>query len=442
MFIRSSGCPWSGLLALLTMATAIGVANPAFAQSYPFNGRPPAAVPGLVEAEDFDDGGYWYGYTDTTPGNWGGAYRWSDVDIEPSSEGGHNVGWIAADEWLVYTVNVAQAGSYVMQLRVASPTGGWTHVYADNSAWEGVGIPNTGGWQSWATVSVPVTLGAGVQRLALYSDIGGYNVSYINDVATGGGSGSGTTVSALTWNIQINDSSEGHARQAMATAMAIGPRPQIVVIEEAYLQHHWVYIDELQRQTGQTWRGVFASHCQSGQWNGGGWCNSTWYQGVGIYTSYDIVSSDSMLFPFADCWTSARAGVRAGINVNGVVLQVFGTHLQTGGCANDIQSRYNSIGWLKTWASWYSAPRIVAGDFNADPDQIASNSGMGPQFVDTWSQVGSGSRFTAFLPNPTMKLDYWFADTSGRAAAQSSEVVTWTGWVSDHFPVRTTFVVR
>jgi endonuclease/exonuclease/phosphatase family metal-dependent hydrolase len=67
---------------------------------------------------------------------------------------------------------------------------------------------------------------------------------------------------------------------------------------------------------------------------------------------------------------------------------------------------------------------------------------MAPQFVDTWSQVGSGSRFTAFLPNPTMKLDYWFADTSGRAAAQSSEVVTWTGWVSDHFPILTTFLVR
>src|SRR4030095_10306361 len=113
---------------------------------------------------------------------------------------------------------------------------------------------------------------AGANRLALYSDTGGYNVNYINVLDSGGGSSSGSTVSALTWNIQINDSSESHARQAMAAAMAGGPRPQIILIEEAYLQHHWVYIDELQRQTGQTWRGVFASHCQSGQWNGG-WCN-------------------------------------------------------------------------------------------------------------------------------------------------------------------------
>jgi endonuclease/exonuclease/phosphatase family metal-dependent hydrolase len=421
------------------MTTVIGVSSPIFAQESPFEGWV-RQIPGVVEAEDFDDGGYWYGYTDTTPGNSGGQYRlWTDVDIEWSpSEGSYNVGWIAPEEWLVYTVNVARAGTYSVQLRVASPSGGWLHVYFDSGVWEGVGVPPTGGWQKWTTISVPVWLPAGANRLALYSDTGGYNVNYINVLDSGGGSSSGSTVSALTWNIQINDSSESHARQAMAAAMAVGPRPQIIVIEEAYLQHHWVYIDELQRQTGQTWRGVFASHCQSGQWNGG-WCNSTWYQGVGIYTTFDIVSSDSMLFPFPDCWTSARVGVRAGINVNGVILQVFGTHLQTGGCTNDSQSRYNSMNWLTWWASNYTTPQIVAGDFNADPDQI--DWGMSP-FVDTWWQVGSGSRFTSFLPNPTMKLDYWFTDASGRAAAQSSEVVTWLGWVSDHYPVRTSFVVR
>jgi endonuclease/exonuclease/phosphatase family metal-dependent hydrolase len=408
----------------------------------PFSGWP-VQVPGLVEAENFDDGGQWVGYADTSWGNYGGAYRWTDVDIEPSSEGGHNVGWIDAGEWLVYTINVAQAGSYSVQLRVASPSGGWMHVAFNNSSnvWSGVGVPNTGWWQTWTTVSIPVWLGAGVQQLSLYSDTGSYNLNYINVVASGGGP-SGSTVSALTWNIQINDGSEWHARQAMAAAMSVWPRPQIVVIQEAWAQHYWVYIDELQRQTGQTWRGVFGTHCQSGQWNGGGWCNSSWYQGVGIFTTFDIVSSDSLLFPFPDCWTSARVGVRAAINVNGVILQVFGTHLQTGGCANDAQSRYNSIGWLKWWASWHSTPQIVAGDFNADPDQIASTWGMAPQFVDTWSVAGSGSRFTAFLPSANMKLDYWFMDAGWRAAPQSSEVLTWMGWVSDHYPIRTTFVVR
>ena len=37
-------------------------------------------------------------------------------------------GWIAAGEWLNYTVSVAAAGSYTAQLKVASPGGGAMHL--------------------------------------------------------------------------------------------------------------------------------------------------------------------------------------------------------------------------------------------------------------------------------------------------------------------------
>ena len=227
----------------------------------------------------------------------------------------------------------------------------------------------------------------------------------------------------------------------MDNLLAIGPRPDVIVIQEAYQGWFNTYIDELQRQTGRVWKGVFATHCQPGAWNGSS-CNSSWYQGVGIFTTYDIVSSSSTFFPFSDCWTSARAGLRAGINVNGTVVQLFTTHLQTGGCTNDVQSRYNSMARLKSWASNYPAPQIVAGDFNADPDQIDTLSGMLPTFVDTWSIVGTGRGFTAFGPSPSMKIDYWFSDTSGRAQPMSSQVIYGTGALSDHYPVQTTFVIR
>ena len=55
---------------------------------------------------------------------------------------------------------------------------------------------------------------------------------------------------------------------------------------------------------------------------------------------------------------------------------------------------------------------------------------------------GSGKGNTAFVPNPSMKLDYLFSDSSGRAYPQSTEVVTYTGAVSDHYPVRTTFRIQ
>jgi len=248
-------------------------------------------------------------------------------------------------------------------------------------------------------------------------------------------------VSVATWNIKINDNSETHARVAMDTLMNIGPRPQVVVIQEAYKAMFNTYIDELQRQTGKTWHGVFATHCQPGAWNGRS-CTTAWYQGVGIFSTYPISNSSSTLFPYADCWTSARAGLRAALSVNGTTLQVITTHLQTGSCTDVKQARFSSMSKLKQWAANYSKPQIVAGDFNADPNQIDTTAGMLPSFVDTWSLVGSGRGFSSFVPSPTMKIDYWFTDAGMRAQPVSTQVFLGAGSRSDHYPVQTTFVVR
>jgi phosphatidylinositol-3-phosphatase len=147
----------------------------------PYRGSP-TGVPGIIQAEDFDNGGPNVAYYDTSDGNAGGAYRSTDVDIEPASGGGYDVGWIAPGEWLNYTIDVASAGTYVVQLRVASPGGGSMHVgfNAASHVWTVVNVPATGGWQSWTTVSFTATLGAGTQQMTLLSDTGGYNVDWVN----------------------------------------------------------------------------------------------------------------------------------------------------------------------------------------------------------------------------------------------------------------------
>src|SRR3954468_11454977 len=60
----------------------------------------------------------------------------------------------------------------------------------------------------------------------------------------------GNDISVLSWNIRIDDSSEAHARSAMARSLAASPRPQIILIQEAYNSRYSIYLDELQRQTG------------------------------------------------------------------------------------------------------------------------------------------------------------------------------------------------
>jgi Carbohydrate binding module (family 6)/Right handed beta helix region len=163
------------------------VAAPTPSGPTPYTGAP-APIPGMIEAENFDNGGAGVAYADSTPGNAGGAYRTSDVDIERSSEGGYDVGWIAAGEWLKYSVKVAVAGNYTLQLRVASPSGASMHVAFNGpgSVSAPVTVPATGGWQTWKTVSVPATLGAGAQLMTLFFDTPGINLNYVSVTSAAG----------------------------------------------------------------------------------------------------------------------------------------------------------------------------------------------------------------------------------------------------------------
>jgi hypothetical protein len=140
----------------------------------PFGGTP--YVPGgTLQAENFDYGGEGVAYHDLEPANLGGAYRPAEgIDIQPTTDagGGYNVGWTKAGEWLEYTVNIPTAGSYTLSLRVASAgAGGTIHVEFDGVNKTGaITIPNTGGWQTYQTISKTVTLAAGTQVLRVAFD--------------------------------------------------------------------------------------------------------------------------------------------------------------------------------------------------------------------------------------------------------------------------------
>jgi subtilisin family serine protease len=150
--------------------------NPAATLPSAFIGSP-HAVPGLIEAEHFDSGEAGAAYFDSSSGNTGGVYRDTDVDLEPSADtgGGYNVGWMAAGEWLQYTVQVGAAGEHLLELRVAAEgPGGTLHVDVDGIVKSGtVVIPDTGGWQQWQTISTNLWLDAGVHRLRVVVDEAG-----------------------------------------------------------------------------------------------------------------------------------------------------------------------------------------------------------------------------------------------------------------------------
>jgi hypothetical protein len=134
-------------------------------------------LPGEVQFENYDDGGQNLAYFDTTSGNTGGVYRTNNVDIQATTDagGGHNIGWVKAREWLSYTVEVLNAGSYALDVRVASlGTGGTFHVEVDGANATGtMAVPHTGGWQVWKTITksgVVLATGLHVIRVAMDAD--------------------------------------------------------------------------------------------------------------------------------------------------------------------------------------------------------------------------------------------------------------------------------
>jgi lysophospholipase L1-like esterase len=149
----------------------------------PYNGNP-LAIPGKIEAEEYDRGGQGIAYNDTDTTNNGGLFRPSEgVDLEACSEGGYDQGYTFAGEWTKYTVNVASPGTYTLQARVAAPgVGGLFHVELDGVNISGAFVvPNTTGYQTWgtATVTTPV-LSTGKHVLRVIIDARGFNINYLN----------------------------------------------------------------------------------------------------------------------------------------------------------------------------------------------------------------------------------------------------------------------
>ncbi len=185
-----------------------------------------AAIPGTIQSENYNTGGEGVAYHDAEATNQGGQYRTSEgVDIEATTDtgAGYDVGWTATGEWEKYTVNVTLGGSYTLNFRVASAqTGGSFHLEVDGSNVTGaLTVPNTGGWQTWTTVSKSgVNLSAGQHVLRVYMDAGGGNFNWVNFTSADGGAYGGTPA-AIPGTVQaenFNTGGEGVAYHDSDTA--------------------------------------------------------------------------------------------------------------------------------------------------------------------------------------------------------------------------------
>jgi endoglucanase len=126
------------------------------------NGTPAFAIPGKIEAEAYN------------------AMQGIQKQATTDAGGGQNIGYVDAGDWLDYNVNVSDAGKYNVSFRVASQLAtGAFQLKVGATILTPVKVPNTGGWQNWQTVTVPVNLLKGIQTMRILATGSGLNINWL-----------------------------------------------------------------------------------------------------------------------------------------------------------------------------------------------------------------------------------------------------------------------
>lgn len=176
-----------------TLDVTISQQSPA--QTLPYNGTA-AQVPNTIEAELFDVGGEGVAYHDTTSGTHGLDYNQpspyppttfrSPTDVDMYKHTGYSNGYVVvmqAGEWMNYTVDVPESGSYTLAARTSywSTTGGLFHIEVDGVDITGP-LQHTAGSAFQTLTKTGVQLNAGRRVLRVVCDSNGSDGTYMGSL--------------------------------------------------------------------------------------------------------------------------------------------------------------------------------------------------------------------------------------------------------------------
>lgn len=150
--------------------------------------------------------------------------------------GGQSLGWIDGGDWFSYRVNVPSSGTYQVQYRVASLSGGGTirlERGGGSIVFGSISVPATGGWQSWQTISHTVNLPAGEQDLAIVAQTGGWNINWIRITGPSGTTNIAFNKPAFASSVESSTFAASRAFDANGTTRWAS----------AWTNEQWIYVD-------------------------------------------------------------------------------------------------------------------------------------------------------------------------------------------------------
>lgn len=105
----------------------------------------------------------------------------SGISIQATSDmsGKYNAGWIDANDWLEYNIDVPTTGDYTVYFRIASNGATTLDLRDNNVTLKTLQIPSSGGWQNWKTLHTNVHLTAGKHKLRVFTNKGLFNLNWI-----------------------------------------------------------------------------------------------------------------------------------------------------------------------------------------------------------------------------------------------------------------------
>jgi endonuclease/exonuclease/phosphatase family metal-dependent hydrolase len=418
-------------------STSGDTSSPSSGTTTPYKGSP-FVLPGTVAAVDFDNGGQGVAYSDGTSGNSGNKYRSTDVDIESSGLGGYNVGWTSAGEWLKYSVKFASSGTFNVTLRAAALSSQSVDV-TFGSTTKAFSIPASGSWQSWKSVTVPMTVSSGEQMMTVKFRTGGVNLHSIVVASsstsspppdTGSGSGSGGTVRIMTWNVHHGKNTSNQLSVPSQAAFIAQQGPHVVLLQEVQTwdqNQPALFETELEKRTGVNWTRVWAPvNSNAGT------------EGNLVLTRLSVSSSTTFKMHATSNYEAIganRSVAHATVSVSGVPLHVFSTHLDYG----NTSYRTSQLLDLMDWLPKFSGRQIVGGDFNSTPGTYWINT-MTSDYYDTWEDVTGSSSGGGTING--VRFDYLLRGKIAGDKIPPTKIWVVSTSLSDHKPVIADYTVK